>query len=71
MGERVRRRTVRLKGLGAVLKDTIGDLSDVASRARSSKDRAELARLIRDLEKVRDEVKEACRVWSRSFEVNE
>ena len=71
MGERVRRRTVRLKGLGAVLKDTIGDLNDVASRARSSKDRAELLRLIRELDKVRDDVKDACRVWSRSFEVNE
>ena len=71
MAERVRRRTVRLKGLGAIMKDTIGDLSDVASRARSSKDKAELVRLIRDLEKVRDEIKGACRVWSRSFEVNE
>ena len=71
MGERVRRRTVRLKGLGAIMKDTIGDLSDVAAKAQSTKERAELARLIRDLGKVRDEVKKACRVWSRSFDVNE
>jgi hypothetical protein len=71
MGERVRRRRVRLKGLGAILKDTIADLNDVASKAQSTKERAELARLIRDLEKVRDEIKGACRVWSRSFDVNE
>ena len=71
MAEKVRRRRVRLKGLGAILKDTIGDLNDVASKAQSTKERAELARLIRDLEKVSDEVKGACRVWSRSFEVNE
>ena len=71
MAERVRRRTVRLKGLGAVLKDTIGDLSDVASSARSAKDRTELARLIRELEKVKDDTKTLCRVWSRSFDVNE
>lgn len=71
MAEKVRRRRVRLKGLGAILKDTIGDLNDVASKAQSTKERAELVRLIRALEKVSDEVKGACRVWSRSFEVNE
>ena len=71
MAAKVRRRRVRLKGLGAILKDTIGDLSDVAARAQSTKERAELVRLIRALEKVTDEVKGACRVWSRSFTVNE
>jgi hypothetical protein len=71
MAERVRRRRVRLKGLGAILKDTIGDLSDVASKAQSTKERAELTRLIRDLEKVREEIQGACRVWSRSFDVHE
>ena len=59
MAEKVRRRRVRLKGLGAILKDTIGDLNDVASKAQSTKERAELVRLIRALEKVSDEVKGA------------
>ena len=68
MAEKVRRRRVRLKGLGAILKDTIGDLNDVASKAQSTKERAELLRLIRALEKMTDEVKGACRVWSRSFD---
>jgi Mg2+ and Co2+ transporter CorA len=71
MAEKVRRRTVRLKGLGASLKDTIGDLNDVASIAKSAKDKRELARLVRDLQKLKDEVKELCRSWSRSFDVYE
>ena len=71
MGEEVRKRTVRLSGLGATLEDTIGDLSDVASIARSSEDRAELDRLVRDLQKVHDDIKRVCRVWSRSFDVYE
>ena len=59
MGEKVRKRTIRLTGLGASLKDTIGDLNDVASIAQSAEERAELLRLIRALEKVKDEIKRA------------
>ena len=71
MGEEVRKRTVRLSGLGATLEDTMGDLSDVASVARLSEEKAELDQLVRDLEKVRDDIQRFCRVWSRTFEVDE
>jgi hypothetical protein len=71
MGEELRKRTVRLGGLGVTLEDTMGDLRDVASVARSSEEKAELDRLVRDLEKVRDDIKRFCRVWSREIDVNE
>ena len=71
MAEEVRKRTIRLTGLGASLDDTIGNLNDVASIARSSEEKAEIDRLVRDLEKVKDDIHRACRVWSRSFDVNE
>ena len=71
MAERVRRRKVRLKGLGATLQDTMGELSDIAKRAQSRKEKAELDRLVRDLKEMRDDIKRLCRVWSREFDVYE
>jgi hypothetical protein len=71
MAEQVRKRTVRLSGLGATLEDTMGELTDVVSIARSSEEKAEIDRLVRDLEKVRDDIQRFCRVWSRSFDVYE
>ena len=71
MGEEVRKRTVRLTGLGATLEDTIGDLSDVASVARSADDKADVDRLVRDLQKIRDDINKFCRVWSREFDIYE
>jgi hypothetical protein len=71
MAERVRRTRIRLKGLGATLKDTVGDLNDVASRVQTRKEKQELDRMVRDLEKMRDDIKRFCRTWSRTFDVYE
>ena len=67
----VRKRTIRLSGLGESLEDRIKDLRDVAAATRTEGEREEINRLAEKLDEVKEDVQAFCRAWSREFDVYE
>jgi uncharacterized protein (UPF0305 family) len=64
-------RTIRLTGLGTSMTDRIDDLKALSEAVDREEEREEINKFIQVLENTRDECKNFCRAWSRSFNVED